>query len=435
MITQNSLALLAFQNSQKKLITNEYIEDVNNPNFKYIQTKFFNLDPVDKVKLLNTWSWLFATVTQTISYYVWNPNINFTIWKLVEDYLCLWFATFWVERINWKLEVKYLPSENYYRENGIDHIVRAYQKTQNYKVTYYYLITSYIWGKIENRLYESVDFNLENLKEVPLDTIDETSNLQPVINTWLEKVFWVIKDDDLEDQPISLIDKIKNIVYSIDRKIVMFDTQFLQNVESFVLLKGINLPIKLIEKYNDKWKLNFADLWRYLTTDQDWKIEFINNQNVLLEKAIDYEQVQIQKISSITNVPMDFLGWTWTAWAIWEWSRELLHWSFIKRIENIRSLFDKYIWEVVKLLAKENWIDDTYIWPDIFSKNTQQLIEELEKAVSIWILSKRTALKRYLDLDENELDLEFNLLENENTIWWDTEPTTSQTGSSEENAN
>lgn len=215
----------------------------------------------------------------------------------------------------------------------------------------------------------------------------------------------------------------------------MFDTQFLQNAESFVLLKGINLPIKLIEKYNDKWKLNFADLWRYLTTDQDWKIEFINNQNALLEKAVDYEQIQIQKISSITNVPMDFLWGTWTAGAIWEWSRELLHWSFIKRIENIRSLFDKYIWEVVQLLAKENWTDDTYIWPDIFSKNTQQLIEELEKAVSIWILSKRTALKRYLDLDENELDLEFNLLENENTIWWDTEPTTSQTGSSEENAN
>jgi hypothetical protein len=53
----------------------------------------------------------------------------------------------------------------------------------------------------------------------------------------MDKVFWVIKDDELEDQPISLIDKVKNIVYSIDRKIVMFETQFLQNVESFVLMK------------------------------------------------------------------------------------------------------------------------------------------------------------------------------------------------------
>jgi hypothetical protein len=76
-----------------------------------------------------------------------------------------------------------LPSENYYRENGIDHIVRAYQKLDNYKNMFYYLITSYLGGKIENHLYESVDFNLENLKEVPLDTIDETSNLQEVINT------------------------------------------------------------------------------------------------------------------------------------------------------------------------------------------------------------------------------------------------------------
>jgi DNA-dependent RNA polymerase auxiliary subunit epsilon len=87
----------------------------------------------------------------------------------------------------------------------------------------------------------------------------------------------------------------------------MFETQFLQNVESFVLMKWINLPIKLIEKYNENWKINFSDLWRYLTTEQDWKIEFINNQNVLLDKAVEYEQTQITKISSITNIPMDFL--------------------------------------------------------------------------------------------------------------------------------
>jgi len=76
------------------------------------------------------------------------------------------------------------------------------------------------------------------------------------VNTGLEKCFWVIRDDSLEDSPISLVDKIMNIVYSIDRKIVMFETQFLQNVESFVLLKGINLPPALTEKE----KVNFSDL-------------------------------------------------------------------------------------------------------------------------------------------------------------------------------
>jgi hypothetical protein len=145
------------------------------------------------------------------------------------------------------------------------------------------------------------------LREVPLDTIDETSNLEPTVNTGLEKCFWVIKDDELEDSPISLIDKIQNIVYSIDRKIVMFETQFLQNVESFVLLKGINIPNKILESYNETGKISFSDLGRYLTTDFDGKIEFINNQNTLLDKAVDYEKEQVNKISTMTNIPLDFL--------------------------------------------------------------------------------------------------------------------------------
>jgi hypothetical protein len=180
-------------------------------------------------------------------------------------------------------------------------------KKEKLKSKYYYLISSYIGGTIENKLYESNDYQLKNLKEVPLDTIDETSNLEPTVNTGLEKCFWVIKDDEMEDSPISLIDKIQNIVYSIDRKIVMFETQFLQNVESFVLLKGINIPNKILESYNETGKISFSDLGRYLTTDFDGKIEFINNQNTLLDKAVDYEKEQVNKISAMTNIPLDFL--------------------------------------------------------------------------------------------------------------------------------
>jgi len=144
MINQNSLSLLATQNSKKKLTTNEYLTDSNNPNFKYIRDKFFNREPVDKVKLLNTGSGLFTTITQTLSFYVGNPtNINFPTAQLVEDYLTLGFATFGIERRNGKLEAVYLPSENYYREAGIDNIVRAYQKLDDHRTQYYYLVTSY----------------------------------------------------------------------------------------------------------------------------------------------------------------------------------------------------------------------------------------------------------------------------------------------------
>jgi hypothetical protein len=37
-------------------------------------------------------------------------------------------------------------------------------------------------------------------------------------------------------------------------------------------------------------------------------MEFVENTNNLIKDAMEYEQTQIEKISSITNIPMDFLG-------------------------------------------------------------------------------------------------------------------------------
>lgn len=419
-LTNDVIAKLSQQAQNKKLITWEYLQDENNPNFQYIKWKFFSWETTEKAKLLNVWSWLFTTISQTIAFYVWNPNFdfNFPTKKLVEDYVSLWFATFWLERQDWKLQYSYLPADSYYRENWIDYIVRAYSEQTSLIVSkYFFLITSYNGGIIRNELYQSLGWNLTNdLKLVPLETIEETKNLEEEIDTGLEKCFFVIKEDELEENPISEVDKVKNIVYSIDRKIVMFDTQFLQNVESFVLMKWINLPNYLIDIYNTSWKLNFSDLWRYLTTEQDWSIEFVNNQNDLLDKAIEYEKKQTEKISALTSIPLDFLGWTWTAGAIWEGSRELLHGAFIKKIMSIRQLFDKFIVASLDIISQDSWKEYTYFWNDIFSKNTKDLIDELSVALSNWLLSRKTALKRYLDYSDEEADLELLQISNENLV-------------------
>jgi hypothetical protein len=49
----------------------------------------------------------------------------------------------------------------------------------------------------------------------------------------------VIKEDELKEfkDLVSTIKTIKNNIYSVDRKLTMVDTQFLQNVESFILMK------------------------------------------------------------------------------------------------------------------------------------------------------------------------------------------------------
>lgn len=418
-LTEEIIYKLSNQAKNRKLITWEYLQDVNNQNFQYIKWKFFNWESDDKVKLLNVWSWLFTAISQTLAYYVWNPTMNkfFPTKKLVEDYVSLWFACFWLERKNWTLEYTYLPADSYYKENWIDYIIRAftYQKSLLSK-KFYYLITSYEWWIIKNELFESYSWTMTtDLKQVPLDTIEDTKNLQEIIDTGLEKCFFLIKEDLLEENTTSEIDKVKSIVYSIDRKIVMFDTQFLQNMESFVLLKWINLPTALINLYNENKKLSFSDLWRYITTEQDWSIEFINNQNNLLDTAIEYEKRQTEKISSLTSIPLDFLWWTGTAGAIWEGSRQLLHWAFIKKIKSIRDLFDITITESLWVISKEENSDVLmYSWSDVFSKSSTDLIDELSVALENWLISKKTALQKYLDYSDEEVDNEFLQIQNEN---------------------
>ena len=419
-LNEDIISRLSKQVQNKKLITGEYLTDEKNENFQYIKWKFFAWETVEKAKILNTGSWLFTAVSDVVSYYVWNPSLDleFPTKKIVEDFESLAFACFWLQRINWKLEYTYLPADSYYSENWEDYIIRAYCTQKNItSKKYYYLRTSYIWGIIQNELFESTGGQISNnLNKVSLDAIEETKDLEEIVDTWLSKCFFLIKEDDLEENPISEIDKIKNIVYSIDRKIVMFDTQFLQNVESFVLLKWINLPTKILEMYNENGSINFSDLWRYITTELEWGIEFINNENSLIDKAISYEKTQTERISALTSIPLDFLGWTWTSGAIWEWSRELLHGSFIKKIESIRSLLDKYISESLQIINDDTGEEYIYSWNDIFSKNTNTLIEELEKALQNGIISKRTALKRYLNYSDDEVNNEFLEIENQNLV-------------------
>lgn len=427
MITKDMINVLADQSAKKKLITGKYINDTLNENFQYIKGKFYPNEDLKKVQTLVSGSGVFESVANTISYYMGNPKTNFFFptMSLARDFCALWFATFGLERIDWKLKVVYLPAENYIDKDGTDYIIRSYElETVTYWTQinrrYFFLVTSYIWWVIENKLYQwdTKSFvDIATLSEVSLDTIPETNNLEPIINTWLDQVFRKIQEDKLDQFPVSIIDQIKQIVYSMDRNINMFDTQFLQNVESFVIMKWLSVPTKLIENYETNGrKIDFRELWRYIPaeTDQSAGIEFVQNNNNLIKDAIAYDDTRLARVSSITNIPMDFLGWMGTAWAVWEGSRELLHWSFVKKIVSIRELFDEYITKVIDILKKENKeIKDNYSRDDVFSKNTKQLAEELKIVRDIWLVSKRTALKRYLSLDDSEIDIELKLIEEE----------------------
>jgi hypothetical protein len=81
--------------------------------------------------------------------------------------------------------------------------------------------------------------NFEHLTEVPLTDIQETAGLTEIMeHTRDHPALYVILPDEAELYPTnSDVEKVKNQVYAMDRKKVMFDCEFLKNVESFLLLK------------------------------------------------------------------------------------------------------------------------------------------------------------------------------------------------------
>jgi hypothetical protein len=195
----------------------------------------------------------------------------------------------------------------------------------------------------------------------------------------------------------------------------MVDTQFLQNVESFILMKWINVWIERLRRYNEGQKLDYKDMWKVIFAEPGSDIDFIWNDNQLLKEAVEYEERDIRRISSISKVPLDFLWISTKEGAIWVWSRSLIHWVFIKKIRHIRKKIEEALNKLVEKWLKLN----NYEWEDVFAKSDNELIEELKIAREIKIISRERAISKYLKLDEKwvseeieRLNLESNLSEN-----------------------
>jgi hypothetical protein len=253
------------------------------------------------------------------------------------------------------------------------------------------------------------------VKKVPLNTIFETEHLkdsEPTGETYLT-IFLIKEQDDVALCKLrGQFERIMNMVYSVDRRVVMFDNQFLNNVESFILLKNIVLPKKTIENYNDGKKVNFKQLGRILTANDDGGIEFVNNQNSLIDKAISYEEIQIRRIASATTIPTDFFGIKDASGGVGVGSREVLHGAFIKTVEQMRDRFVKGLAPILEILAKEkdSEISDKIVWGDVFAKSTTELVTELKTAREGKLISQFRAIKLYTGLDDEEAQKEMDAI-------------------------
>lgn len=392
----------------KKLEEWTYLQDVTNENFAFIKGKFFPFDSDDKAKLLNVGSGVFETVTGTIASYVGNIDIevgmNFD--ELVKDMMTIGFGVYSIERVNWKYSFVNQPAQNYVYEDGIDKMFRFYQNDKEY----FMLVQEFGVWYIANTLYKIKSFDVIEWVEISLDSIPQTRGLQSLVRTNLPvPAIFTIYDG----QP-SVIEKIKPIVYALDRQIVMWHTQFLQNVDSFILMKNIILPQKQVQNYNEGKIINFNEIGRVVQGAEDnASIEFVNNVNSLIKDCFVENQNFVRRVSAITTISIDFFGLDTNDWAIGEGSRTLKQGTFIKRIQAIRDTIDKSLKISLAIIG----ITEQYKRPDIFAKSSQELADELATARSAKLISLYNAIKTYNNFTDEEAQKEYDLILSEKALW------------------
>jgi hypothetical protein len=180
-------------------------------------------------------------------------------------------------------------------------------------MTYYYVyIQKFYDTYTENRLYKSLTKNIldyECLTEVDLKTIPETAKKQSrESHVFGRPAMFLILEDEADPYPVnSAIEKIKDHVYSMDRKKVMFDVEFLKNVDSFVLFRDIRFNGQVAEKRQKGLQLEDRDFGRYIDAGEKGGVEFVNNNNALIKDAMEQSDKDIRALSAMTSIPIDYL--------------------------------------------------------------------------------------------------------------------------------
>lgn len=409
------------QQNLKDFYTNDYLKNKADENLQLISELFFN-NKIERAIKFNVWTWLFTTVTDVLTYFIWTPDlwIDINIEPYIKDLISVGQAVIWLKRVNWKLETYYIPWQDYIKYNWEHKVVSLYSNLENNEKVYYQLIQIFKPWYIENKLYKMINLFSNEWTIVPLDTIPQTSSLEENSYTWLDKPsIYIISVRDNLSWNQSELDKIKNIVYSLDRKAVMFETEFLKEIEQYKIFQNITFPLSA---YNEDGTINLNKLWKVFASS-DWSenadIKYISNINELIDTAISYEQTQIWKIATNTLIPRSFLWLEDSFWAISWTSRAILISPFVKKIKSYRTKIEEVLFELLEIFQTENReIETSIIWEDIIAKSDNELIEELRIARESWLISQYTWIKLYLGL-KNEEDINkeidrINLINNTN---------------------
>lgn len=341
--TKQQQEQLAKQSKLIDLAEPWYINRSNN--YKFIIERIFwlkewntKIGSVDMRQLLvetgiySSVSWAYSDVIGS------NSAINSEeVRKFVESYIASNSVAVKIVGSKENQGIQIIPAGSFYShiENWkkIWNEIKIYSENKWEQEKYAFIRTFYPW-KNENKLYKITWINtLEWAKEVVLSTIEATSLLQEIEQTGLSRE-WIYIVQKWE----RFFEKIQKLADSIDRKVNELEMEFYRHIDSYVLLNGINIPENAITN----GRIDKTKLWKMFFSDNEQAdIKFITNNNPMIDKAMDYMKKDIERISSITKVPLEFLWEQISEWAVGSESRQLRMSLFYAKVLILREALEE----------------------------------------------------------------------------------------------
>lgn len=376
MITRQDLNTL--QDITKYLAKNDakYYKDFKDDNYKYIATKIVKLlNPLFPYQRYIPWMdlgfWLpvdprtmiigsnmYKSVVSTYQAFVGTPEdrkFNF-IKETVSDLVSVWFTgiKYMYDGVNsglWRVApdniLQHSDETGTYRKEVI--FFTESQYTSNLmNITKYALERVFFnWynqvklyqldGMYQNSQVILVNNNNSMIgKEIPLNSINSTKNMQEIEKTgisWPAFVYLWHKEDGFHKQ-------IESLVWGVDRNLTMIETTYMAHAEPWMVMKRINMPASAIDQTT--WKIAMEKLNGrvYLSDDDNASIDFHSPTLDNLEKEAEHIEKLVRQIAGITNIPPKFFGLEERDGAVGAESRKMTLLVFFQQCQTYKDEID-----------------------------------------------------------------------------------------------
>lgn len=336
---------------------------------------------------LNFGTFVAGLVDDKISSYVGTPedSLKYRVDydKLVETMLTTgyWMLKLSSDKKNgWTMSS--VDGQKYYFDGVTEYFIEQYKVEDKnlasgalFSTKYYLYVQTFSNHVLTNKLYEIRKDSLQSGIPVSLDTIPELAGRpdeQIIMET--DRLVYTLKAE------YSLIEKIKSIIYSIERKWAEADKQFNNYMDQFMVLNNIEIPVDARKTVTqdgiDYVVTDFNKLGKIIETNPDngtGGLEIIKNGNDLVKEALEFAERQIRQISAITDIPPIFLGLDSAQGNDSGTSIVKSSGSFYKRIERYRTGIQNVFWDVSA--AVKSIPETTFSWPSIVTADQAEIID------------------------------------------------------------